>query len=189
MPHSHWLTQVGALALGAWLVGCAQSDDQNLYGYYDAGTDGTSNVGGHPSGGATGTGGWATGGGSHTGGAAGAKERPFQADIQGLVPLLLFDIGELLATAGIGIVDQDIDAAEPVRERAEHVLDLACCGDVGPKELGVCSQGSDLSQGLLGVFAALEIIDAQIASGLGQGEGDAAPDVASRACDQRLHAS
>jgi len=63
-------------------------------------------------------------------------ERARQIDLQDLPPLIRIDVPNGCGGAGdAGIVDEDVDAAKPLRRLGDHRLDLAALANVAKASL------------------------------------------------------
>ena len=83
-----------------------------------------------------------------------------------------------------GVVGQNIDPAEAGKESGEHLLDLVAVRDVAGEKIGFPAHIADQLEGLFGVGIQFQVIDADVAPSIRQGQGDAAADAAFAASDE-----
>ena len=124
-----------------------------------------------------------------SGGLLRAEVETLEADIEVGVPVVFAQFEKVLTGAAVGIVGEDVDTVEAGDKGCEHPRDLRAVGDSAGEEFGLAAHGADQAQGLLGVVVVVEVVDADIAAGCGEGQGDAAADAALAAGDEGFFAA
>ena len=90
------------------------------------------------------------------------------------------------AGSTIRIVDQDVDAAESVEERVEHTIHRRAVRDVSSEKFGLPIHGSNHFERLVTVSIVIQVVNADVATGFGQGQSYASSDAALAAGDKGL---
>ena len=117
-----------------------------------------------------------------------AEEKSLESYVQIQIPVFFAEFQKCLASTAVGVVDQNVDAAEARQELAEHFFDLGGGGNIALEKFGFAALLANQLQGFIGVGIGGQIVDAHIAASFGQGQGDAAADAALAAGDKGFFA-
>ena len=108
-----------------------------------------------------------------------------EVDRQDRAPLLVADLQERRRRARAGVVDEDVDAAESVRQLVDDVLRARQPGEVEVGELGPSARRAHELGGLLAHLLVAVPGDADVAAEIGERDGDRAADPRLAAGDDR----
>jgi hypothetical protein len=99
-----------------------------------------------------------------------------------------------VAAGDAGVVDQDVEASEPVADRGEHVDDAALVGNVGAVQQSAAARSLELARERLCRLGVGVVVDRDVVD-IGRGTGDGCTNASRGAGDQhhrtavtRLHA-
>ncbi len=84
-----------------------------------------------------------------------------------------------------GVIDQDVDAAEPGGDIGGHTLDLGFVADIGEMDRGAAAGRRDLGRHGLGLGERAARVDGDRGAGLGERQRDRPADIARGAGDER----
>jgi len=103
----------------------------------------------------------------------------------GSAPISVGQIGERRLVTYGGVVDDDVQPPEVFRDRSNHRVDFGTLRDVGHNQQGVAAARRDLIHHGLAFIPADAYVHRHLRTRVGKRQRDGAPDVASRAGDQR----
>ena len=114
-----------------------------------------------------------------------AMERAVDADRVGSLPVGIAQRVEWRLQADRRVVDDDVQAAEALRDRRDHRVDLGALGHVGERQQRLAAASEDLVDHGLALLPAGAHVDRDLRARVGQRQRDGAPDVAAGTGDQR----
>jgi hypothetical protein len=120
------------------------------------------------------------------GGLPGQDPRGHQVDIEHLQELFGWQVQRALCViARTGVIDEDVQPAQPLQDRGEEAFRLCRLGEVGLEDLGPAAVVPDSAGSLLGPALVGMIVNCHVGSLAREGDRGGAADAAIGARDER----